>query len=618
MSITVVDKIKDPAPKWVPPPPKPTFRTDLEKTKYWETEKIRWREGYGDGYSHLCGMHYHYLTQGTLKDGSDGDPIRPSYRDSDEWIIQPIHEAFWSLKNHVGLIKRREIGATSIGAGLLPSYSMRMFPNSTFGATSCDQARIFKAFSDKTDVFIKKLDADIRPVFDRTVGFKENATKQQVYWKLPWVVKDPITGQSDYAYSELFARETSDTPESAKAFSSARLRAAYIDEFPLHKRKGPLLGSIGSCVMKGPDQSGLLFWAGTVEEGITPEQINELQKLVRQSEILRFNVIFAAAWWGLFMNKNGVSDEKKGTQWVMEERERLDKLEDKTFLKNFIKNYPLSLEEIFELGGTGRFDEFAVQAINNQKEQIDLKTEPIIQYNIRVTGGETKSEPTNKGDIFILEEPKPNVDYIFGYDGIATSKLTSADNANSKLALVGMKGIDPQSDLQFAPVCKYSERPRSIEFANKKCVDIIRHYHKFGRAKIIGELNAAGEHMIQLLINNGLSDTIMYRKDLSKKGMVDTKKLWFYRNDKILDWQNEALNIYYKNYAHMVWFRSVLEDAGKADNDNKDEEDALKAALYGWGTGDLFGAPVKVNKPKKIMIIVGWQDGSPIWEERMV
>jgi hypothetical protein len=615
--MVIIDKIKQPASKWVPPPPKPVFRTTLEKQKYWEKEKLRWREGYGDGEAHICGMHFFHLSQGWIKDGSSGELMRPKYRDLDEWIINPIHDAFWGLQNHVGVVKRREVGLTVIGAGMLPSYSMRMFPGSTFGMTSCDQSRIFKAYSDKTDVYVKRLDGDIRPVFDRTVGYKENATKNQVYLRLPWYVNGP-DGTAGFEYSDLYAKETADTDEAAKGFSGTRLRGMFIDEYPLHKRKAKLLNSSQACFMKGAEQSGFLLWGGTVEADITPEQINELQKLVRQSELLKFNVIFAPAWWGLFLDKNGISDKDKGVQWVMQERERLDKLEDKTYLRAFIKNYPLTLDEIFELGGSSRFDEYAVQAINDQKKAIDAKMESIPLYSVKSSAGVTKAVPTNVGGTFVLEHPKPNVDYIFGYDGIATSKLTSSDNNNSKLALVGMKGIDPQSDLQFAPVLKYSERPKSIEDANKNVLEIMKYYNQFGRAKIMGEVNGAGEHMIKMLMNAGMKSCIMVRKDLTKKGNVDTNKFWFYRNDKILDWQNETLNIYYKNYAGMVWFRSLLEDAGLADDDNKDEEDALKACLYGWGTGDLYGEPVKEKKLKKVMIIVGYENGTPIWEERLL
>lgn len=611
----IIDKIKKPAAKWVAPPPKPNFKTNLEKERYWQNERIRWREGYGDGYSHICGMHYFHLTQGWLKDGSDGTLIRPSYRDWDDIIISEINNAFWNLKNHVGVVKRREIGLTSIGAGLLPAYSMRMFPSSTFGATSCDQTRIFKAFSDKTEVYIKRLDQDIRPLLDRTVGYKENATKQQVYQKLPWLVKG-VDGEPDFEFSDLYAKETSESEKSATGFSGTRLRAAFLDEFPLHNRKAPLLGSMISCVMKQHEQSGLILWGGTVEASITPEQVNELEKLVRNSDALKFNIIFVPAWASLFMDENGVSDEKKGTEWVLSERERLDKLEDKSFLKAFIKNYPLTLDEIFALGGAGRFDEETIEAINNQTK-IVIQKPAIPQYNFTSESGIQIMQPSDKSKIFVLEDVKPNVDYIFGYDGILTSQLTSSDDSNSKLALVGMKGLDPNSDNQFCPILVYSERPKSIEFANKKVVNIIRYFNKYGRAKIMGELNAGGEHLVKMLHNEGMKSTVMLRKDLSKKGFVDTTKVWFYRNDKILAWQNEAANIYYKYHAHRVLFPSLLLDAKKSDSDNTDEEDAFKACLYGFGTGNLFEEVQRKRKPKVVSIIVGYKNGIPIYEDKI-
>ena len=88
--VEILDKTKS-SPKWVSPGPVPIFKTTLEADRYWAEEKRRWREGYGDGYAHICGMHYFYLTQGKLKDGSDGDIITPKYRDGDEWIITELH-----------------------------------------------------------------------------------------------------------------------------------------------------------------------------------------------------------------------------------------------------------------------------------------------------------------------------------------------------------------------------------------------------------------------------------------------------------------------------------------------------------------------------------------------
>ena len=98
------------------------------------------------------------------------------------------------------------------------------------------------------------------------------------------------------------------------------------------------------------------------------------------------------------------------------------------------------------------------------------------------------------------------------------------------------------------------------------------------------------------------------KKDLNNTGWVDTKQPWFYRNNKILDWQIEAANIYFKKYGHMVWFDEILKDAQKLKSENTDSLDSFMACLYGFGTGDLFG-----KAPKKIIVDVPrerltWQD----------
>jgi hypothetical protein len=600
------------SPKWVEPPPKPIFKTTLDRQKYWEEEKRRWIEGYGDGYSHISGLHYYYLTVGHLKDGSDGTIIKPSYRDCDDWIINTLHDGFWNLKYHVLLSKRREIGATSLGSGLLPSYTMRMFPSSTFGMTSCDQDRIGKAYYDKTMVFLDEMDIDIKPRKD-----KGNETKQNIYMRLEWKANEE--GSSVLRYSDLFAKETTATELAAKGFSGTRMRAAYFDEFPLHKRKRNLLSSSRSCFMKGADQSGFCFAAGTIEEGITPEQIAELQQLVQDSEYLNFKFLFAPAWWGLFMNENGESDEKKGVEWVMKEREKLDKLEDKSFLNAFIKNYPLNIEEIFELGGSSQWDEYAINNINKRAIEIPKENNPIHLHRLDDFQSSVKATPDKKGKVRILEHPKPNVKYILGVDGIMTSELSSSSTDASNYALCVMKGVDPSSELQFAPVALYTERPKSIEDANKIALSTLKYYNQYDNAKIIGELNAGGEGLLKMVQNSGLWSTVIYRKDLNKRGWVDTKKPWFYRVDQIKDWQYEAANIYFKKHSQQVKFMDIIDDARKKMGANADMLDAFMACLYGWGTGDIFGETQKKERISKMMICVGWdaENMKPIYEERI-
>jgi len=611
----IIDHI-DYAPKWVAPPPKPIFRTDLEKQKYWEQEKTYWREGYGEGYARISGMQYFYLTEGTLKDGSDGTIIKPKYRDCDDWIITELHNAFWNLDSHIGLVKRREIGATSIGAGLLPAYTFRMHTSSKFGLTSCDKDRIFVAYNDKTNIFIKNLSEDIRPIFDKALGYKENATKQQIYLNLPFKTKS-ANGEPMITNADLFAKETSESDDASAGFSGTRMRAAYFDEFPLHKRKEKLLNSSKSCFMKEHKQSGLLFWAGTVEDKLTSESIAELQQLVADSSLLNFKVMFAPAWWGMFMDKYGNSNEKKATEWVMEERERLAKIGDKSYLNAFIKNYPLTLEEIFNIGGGRGWDDYAVDKLNYQQTEIMKERDRVpVPYKIIIASGIPVASPVSSSFLEILEHPKEGIKYIIGVDGIMTSELTQSDTGGkdqSDFCAFVMKGIDPASDMQFAPVAIYRERPKSIEDAMIQCINLLKYYNKYENCKMIGELNAAGEHIIKMAITNGLGRCIGNRRDLSKKGWVDTKKMWFSRVTPILNWQFEAANIYFKKYSDVIWFKALIIDALKPSNRNADVLDAFMACLYGWGTGDLLDEKQEVRR-KATAKLLKYVNGKPVWE----
>ena len=85
----------NPTPKFVFRP-KPSFRTELERKRWWGKERETWIDGDGDGAARISGMHKFYLTQCFIKSGTGGAYIRPRYRDCDEWIIEPIHDSFWN------------------------------------------------------------------------------------------------------------------------------------------------------------------------------------------------------------------------------------------------------------------------------------------------------------------------------------------------------------------------------------------------------------------------------------------------------------------------------------------------------------------------------------------
>jgi hypothetical protein len=589
---TIIDNTKPRAPIFEYEPT-PIFRTTLEEQKYWQEEKRRWLEGYGE----MTGPLYYYATQIKLKDRLTGRIFRPTVRDADLIIFKAIEDA-QKEGNALYFLKARGIGFSSIGMAL-PFYYFRVFPNSNCVATSKDKKTLATLFKDKTIIAYENFESPyVKPDI---LAKNETANESYLSVGMKYLNED---GKEKYATSNLYCRDTQESDKAATNFSGGGAIYGFADEASLMPRLMLFFNSAIE-IFKNTDGkiAGTLVMGGTAEASMGAEHIQKIQGIWENADALNIKPLFLPATYGKYMT-NGWSDHKKAEEEILKEREKKAKLNDGgESLKAYIKNHPLTIEDIFDFGGSSRFDDYAVQCINEQTK-IVLKDPAMPKYDIIESNGEVVAVPTKNGKIEILEHPKPNVKYVIGIDGIMTSQLTSSekDSKTSKFSCITMKGVDPQADLQFAPICRYSERPKSIQDANETAIRILKYYNKYDKAGMIGELNAGGEHIVKLAMTKGLFHKMIIRKDLNKKGFVDTNKVWFYRNDAIKEWQNEAANVYFKKYAGMVKYIDLLKDAQKNITDNTDDLDAFMACLYGWGTGDLLEEKTIERKPRKISI----------------
>jgi hypothetical protein len=608
MSIEIIDKIKPKAPIFTFKPAPTIFKTSLDETKYWQEEKRRWIEGQGD----LTGMLYYYATQIKLKDRVRGHIFRPTVRDADLIIFNAIEQA---RKEGLALyfMKARGIGFSSIGMNL-PFYFFRTMPNSNCIATSKDKKTLARLFTDKTMVAYEEFDSP----YTKPDQIAKNQTANESHLKVGMKYIDD-EGKEKYAESIFECRDTQESEKAATNFSGGGAIYGFADEAPLMPRMDTFFNS---AIETFKDHSinkivGTLVMGGTVEATIKPEEIAKIQNIWENHKVKRILPLFLPATYGKHM-VNGWSDHKRAEEEILRERDELEKAGDRSKLDAFIKNNPLDISEIFSMAGQASWDEYAIQKINERGQAIP-KEPPIALYNITDMGHKAEVSPNQKGNVKILQHPKDNVKYIIGVDGIMTSELTNNNADASDYSICVMKGVDPQDSLQFAPVALYKERPRSIEDANKIGLALLKYYNKYNNAKIIGETNAGGEHLLKMIQNAGLWNTVMYRKDLNKSGWVDTKKAWFYRNQDIKEWQYEAANIYFKKYSEQIKFMEIITDAKKKYEDNKDTLDSFMACLYGWGTGDLLDEKLKKERIIKMMICVGWdsENMKPIYEERI-
>jgi hypothetical protein len=588
----LIKDASNPTPFFTRKPIPEVFKTEVDRQKYWAKEKKRWLDGYSED---INGMLYFYATQCILKDRITAKLYYPTVRDADVLIFKNIEEGYKKGKAPF-IIKGRGVGFSSIGMNL-PFYFWKTNPGATCVATSKDKGTLATLFTEKTMIAYDEMHPDIKPDLVR-----KNQTLSESYLKTGSNYLDH-NNKVKYAESIFLCRDTQESEKAATKFSGAGSIYGFADEAPLMPR---VFSFFNSAIEIFKDHSlnkitGLLLMGGTVEDTIPREAIVRLRDIWNKAEYMQILPFFIDATYGKHL-VNGHSNREKAREEILRRRDELNKLEDKTALNAYIKNNPLDISEIFSMADGAMFDEYTIQVVKSQLETIPTETKKIIvPHSIIKRDDVVVANPEKSSGIKILEHPKPNVDYVFGLDSIMTSELSSTNSGVSDYSFTGMKGIDPSSELQFCPVVLYKERPKTIYQAHETAIRVLQYYNKFGRAKVTGELNAASEIFISMAIAEGLRNNLIKRRDLSDKGYVDVKKFWFYRNDKIKDWQVEATNIYLKKYGHMVWFKEYLDDAMKGENDNKDALDSLMACLYGFGTGDLFGEQKKAEAPRPIV-----------------
>lgn len=594
----IIDKSNPTLPyKFVPVP---TFGSDYDKDKWLDLEKKRWLEGYNG----LTGLHYFALSQCKIKKGTGGSIIRPYFRDIDERIYHGIDKA--QKDGFVyGVLKRREVGLTSIGAGILPIHTMLCYPGSNSIMTSCDKPRVFRMFEDKTATVFDSLHPLIKENFRQN---NRDQSKNSVYLKAKIMVNEE--GVSVPRYSDITCSETVTNP---KAFSSQRVKYGFYDELPLHETRRELISSSNSCFMEGPVKTGFLLWGGTVEDGIPQDSLNDLRILVADSGKKESNTVihFIAGWEGLFIDpKTGISDKQKGIDYIEKERDRLDKFEDKTEYKAWIKNYPLSIEEILDVSTDGALPKEVLEILSEQRKIIINTQPPIAQYDLkRNEKGIVNAYQNNKGKFTILSHPEGKVKYISGTDPIPFNDTNLADGSEYCIAI---KDYDRDTYVAY-----YSERNLNADVVISNALLLQDYYN--GAVTML-ETNMGGVALekykemgrYNMLANKPTALGIKFVDQRVTKG--------FYKNVKTSARLNEVLIKYLLAYGKNVWFMRMITELEVFLRDNTDLVDAMCVCEI-YDTNTVNQEKKKQHTPqqyKEVMVVVRDSKGRTQWETKKI
>lgn len=545
--MTIIDKNKR-SPYFVYTPT-PTFRSQYEEQKWFDIEKGRWVDGYGE----MPGALYFYLSQGFLK-----HRVIPNGHESIERPT-PLISCLWRYQFYEQCRKNKKIGgvfkarntALSTEGGALCQYFAKVYPGSTSLITSKDQDGISVFFREKVYAPFKHLDDRIRPDI-----LKENDTKARCYLRLGVSHLDK-NGSPSYSVSNIDLRETSQTPKSPTNFSGQGAQFGFFDELPLHPRKTELLNSAIECFrdFSTKEINGFLLFGGTFEETMSNEDVDNFKNLLEDKSMWDCEILFVPFWWNMMVDEAGYPDEKKANEWWDKEIEKLKGNLKKE--KAFRRNNPRTLEDIFETASGGRWEEDVEVLIQKQKEHINNADVSCPKYVIVKSNDKIEAILGNKG-VSILEHPCPSCTYGLMIDAPATDEVSGGLDG-SNVAGVVIKLSDPKGD-PYMPVAILNEHPVSLDGAYLKLIHLGLYYNKFGGFdKFYAEANAAtAAHLYNILVAHDLKHWVSYRKDLSGKGWVNTSKAFTYRSDDNKEFQYKQGNTFLREYIHSIQMMELI------------------------------------------------------------
>jgi len=538
--------------------------TKSEKDKWWANEREYWNNGrFG-----LTGPHYFALTQGWVKDAR-GFKKRPIWRDIDELIYEGYMEA--RRTNHdLFVTKRREVGLSFIFGGIIPLWVSMTNPGSTSLITSADKQRLTALFKDKTRVVYDEFDEYARP------GIV--STRQEGYLHLGR--RDTKSGSVSGLDSQIITKETVDTPT---AFEAYRAMHIFIDECMLHPKADQVYKSAQAST-----KSGFIKVAPIVIGGSAGEATSIGQKLAKtlwdNAEALKILTIFLPGNKGIMeapeldddgketgriLNfcPNGYSDEKAATDWIMKTRERLDKLEDKSHLNSFIKQYPLDIQEVFSVSGHGAFPKVIMDKLDTQ-ERIILSTRPPVDKSFlsRDYSGEIIKKADVSSTMHFLENPHPEHTYIAGIDPIPFNSKNMGDG--SKQCIV-IKNIDTNRYVAY-----YLERDSDPDQIVNNMI-LLQEYYNNAVAMI--EINRGG--VVKQKYKDAGKIHLLAKKPifLGKGFWKDDDSIGYYKNDVTAERGNTYIIDYLKAYTDDIWFLDMVQDLKNYLIDNTDIADAMVA-----------------------------------------
>ena len=539
--------------------------TKKEKDIWWGNETEYWVKGrFG-----LTGAHYFSLTQATIKDAT-GYRMKPVWRDLDD-LIYGAYEKARSTSWDLMVTKRREAGLSLTFGGIIPTWIALTNPGSTSLLTSADKTRLEEMYKDKLRVVYDGLDDYIRPGVI--------STRQAGYLHMGKI--DNKTGGISGLDSKIVTRETVDSPTALEAYRAMHI---FLDEFFLHPKADKVYRSAQASAKKGFLKVAPIVMGGSAGESSVEGQ-KKGAELWKNAETIKMLTVFLPGWMGIMAAPelddrgketgnivnfcpNGHSDEKAATEWIQKTRDNLDKLEDKSHLENFIKQYPIDIQEVFNSNAKGALPQDVVHKLNEQERILLGNPPPVEKANIAVSENSIFNIlPSKTGKYTILERYNPSHFYIAGMDPIPFTSAKLNDGSDNCIAI---KDVDTNRYVAY-----YKERAIDPDVIMVNNIDLQDYY---GKAKVMIEANRGGV-IIDQYRQRGRIDLVARRPSALGKTFFssqnDTLAIGWHKNDHTAERANAYIIDYLRKNWNEIYFQELIDEAKNYLVDNTDLLDAV-------------------------------------------
>ena len=564
-------------------PPKYTYEQYEDEFLSWKKGRksvSSWREEqrkrWVDGHAGLSGIHYFYLTQIRIK--HKGQLIRPLFRDVDELCFNEFLNCVKNEKDKY-VFKRRGFGLSTIYAGVIIIYIMVTQPGSTCLMTSADLGRV-------KDLLVNKFFSQIDSL-EEWIGLKrtKNDDSKGIYESSHY---DEDGNVEKGIKSVLLCAQTSQDKKDVGKFEGARAAYAFLDELFLHPYPIEVRAQTLPCLMDDFSRWGIMVSGGSAGLGnkLGMDYAKNIWKNAEHDH--SYTPLFIPGYLGISSVTirdskgdkvgsenfciNGWSDEKRAEAYIKWQRATHDMNPDKKNYMSFVKQYPLTIDEVFKSDVIGVIPEDIAMAIPTQELELERRPRNIRRIRVEL---DPNGHPTFTNDPLgawmIVEEPVAGRTYEMGTD-MAKMLMTKEEST-----------MDPNGTDRSMNACviKCIETDSYVAVYLRRTSDEKLIYREisiaqklYNNCENMVERNTADVLYLQYKYDNNLHALAYQPRWIGSKDWKKnkTRGVWKGSNeDKLLS----AMFGYFRVYMHNVDFPIILEQLKVFGLENCDVIDAM-------------------------------------------